>query len=172
MTNDPWTRFWSRVRIGDGCWLWMGHVSKRHGYGKTSVDDRTRQAHRVAWALERGPIPEGLCVLHRCDNRRCVRPGHLFLGTKAENTADMVAKGRQARGDRHFARANPERLNPVRGERQWNARLNDTAVVEIRSRLRSGQTQQSVATRFGVSQSTIGRVARGVNWAHVRPSED
>jgi hypothetical protein len=74
------------------CWVWTKSTS--HGYGAFGIERRVHKAHRVAFQWMVGPIPEGLCVLHRCDNRPCVRPDHLFLGTRPDNTADMMAKGR------------------------------------------------------------------------------
>ena len=103
-----------------GCWLWSGSVS-HYGYGFFTMRAHgfdNKIAHRVAWQLYRGPIPEGIQVLHKCDVRGCVDPGHLFLGTNADNRADMVAKGRQSKGETH----GPAKLT----ERQALAILRDT----------------------------------------------
>ena len=103
-------RFFGKVirGQGDACWQWIGAAngpygdSRRGGYGVLAVPgvdprrNHMRLAHRVAWELMRGPVPPGLFVLHSCDNRRCVNPGHLFLGTARDNTRDMMSKGRHA----------------------------------------------------------------------------
>lgn len=91
----PEQRFWAKVNKTEGCWLWT--ASRTHeGYGMFSIQGRRHYAQRVAWMLTYGLIPEGMLVLHRCDNPPCCRPDHLFLGTHADNMADMATKGRHA----------------------------------------------------------------------------
>lgn len=124
-----------------GCWLWLGAV-KSNGYGNVVVNRRTVMAHRYSWERHHGPIPDGLYVLHRCDVRRCVRPDHLFLGTAAENTADMMRKGRQR--------------SPIR-------RLDDAVRAAIRAAALSGTRQHVLAEQHGIAQSTVSNIVRGVH---------
>jgi hypothetical protein len=92
--------FWTQVHFGPSCWEWMGRI-ERTGYGRLRFNSEMYSAHRAAWVLENGAIPDGIMVMHRCDNRKCVRPDHLFLGTHADNMKDMTDKGRQAKGIDH-----------------------------------------------------------------------
>lgn len=90
---DPLEGFWARVNKSDDCWAWTG-TTMGMGHGRYRWQGEERLAHVVSWIIEHGVDPRPLCVLHHCDNPPCVRPSHLFLGTRADNTADMMSKGR------------------------------------------------------------------------------
>lgn len=111
--------FWDRKEIdSNGCWNWVG--SKRaHGYGQVYFNGKpARKAHRVAWELTNGKIPNNLCVLHRCDNSSCINPDHLFLGTQLENIQDMINKGRRRPDNIRlstFATCHPDKPNHAFG---------------------------------------------------------
>lgn len=173
-------RFESKVDRSGGasaCWLWLG-AGQRYGHVRVKRNGSwsTESAHRVAYELERGDIPAGLEVCHRCDNPKCVNPSHLFLGTRAENAADMVAKGRHAtgarcrqknpaRGDRNGSRLYPERL--ARGERNARSRLSESVVRDMRERYAAGTSQGALAREYGVMQSTVSKVVLRQAWRHV-----
>jgi hypothetical protein len=145
-------RFWEKVRVGDPdeCWPWLAGIEK-NGYGRISLGRRCEgriRAHRLAWTLSHGPITDGLYVLHRCDNPCCCNPAHLFLGTAAENSADMVRKNRQARG-----------------ERVATAKLTYQKAREIRRLYAAGQhSQRELARRFGVHQGAIWQILHHKIW--------
>lgn len=123
------------------------------GYGQIKVKGKTQNAHRVAYRYLVGEIPAGIHVLHRCDNRRCINPLHLFLGTHAENMQDKAAKGR---------------CGCAKGEASGSAKLTAAQVVEIRALAQNGFTQKAIGLRFGVSQVTVGDIAvRRKSWAHI-----
>src|SRR5215469_7066954 len=141
-------RFWSKVKIGksDECWEWQG-AKTRGGYGTffTGVQPRMERAHRMAYKLSFGS-PGALCVLHQCDNRTCVNPAHLFLGTIADNNADCRNKGRHARGMRHGRQS----------------RLTPEIVREIRSKyIKSRYGFKKLAKEYGLYTATIDKI---VNW--------
>lgn len=142
-------RFWAKVRKSSGCWEWTGHRNRGFSYGSIFVLGSLQYAHRVSWMLHNGPIPAGLSVLHRCDNRPCVRPDHLFLGTYADNARDMSIKGR-ARG--------------ATGERNHSARLRRDDLPEIRRLVASGLSQRETGRRFGVSHTAIQNVLNNKTW--------
>jgi HNH endonuclease len=148
-------RVWRHVYHTEGCWFWTGYRNA-DGYGAIArtVNGRTSNvgAHRAAYELTFGPIPAGLCVCHHCDNRLCVRPDHLFLGTVADNNADRDRKGRQ---------------RSLLGELAGASRLTLKQVMEIRS---STEGLRPLGRRFGVSPSTIARARYNVRWRHVPPA--
>jgi len=148
-------RFWPRVQRTETCWIWMGARTPLN-YGTINIGGRAGRnhyAHRVSWEIANGSILEGLCVLHRCDNPPCVNPAHLFLGTKKDNTRDMIVKGRG-------------RQPVLSGEKHPSAKLTGTMVQEIRSLHAAGHASQAaLAFRFGVSQAHVSKILCGANWA-------
>lgn len=138
--------------------MWTAYRNE-DGYGVCGYGPLLRKAHRVAWELTYGPIPERLCVCHRCDNPPCCNPAHLFLGTKADNAADRDAKGR---GYTPPPDAPPP---PVHfGEANVNAKLRREDVLKIREARANGATLREIARTFGVGKSTIFSVVRGHTW--------
>jgi hypothetical protein len=146
-------RFWDKVEKSDGCWNWTASCNGP-GYGQIRPGGCGNQllAHRVSWEIHHGPIPDGLCVLHDCDNPPCVNPAHLFLGTKGDNTRDMHAKGR-----------NPD----LRGELGPLAKLTEKQVLEIKMYLAQGVIHRIVAKHFGVGKTAIQKINAGVRWKHL-----
>lgn len=160
--------FWSKVAVTPGgrnsCWEWQGSRTAG-GYGNTGGHGYPHSlAHRVAWELARGPIPDGLWALHHCDNPPCCNPDHLYLGVHAENIRDRVTRDRTAAGEHHGSRTTPEAT--PRGDGHSNAKLTAADVRTIRA-LRGQVSEYQLAERFGVSRSTIGHVMQGTTWQHV-----
>lgn len=173
------SRFWSKVDKSGDCWNWTARTD-RHGYGKFRPDGGNISevgAHRVSWVIANGPIPNDRIVCHTCDNRLCVNPAHLWLGTPAENSADMARKGRvicgntpdtAARGDRHWSRTHPEEFAAAhRGERNPSARLNEDIVRSIRIAFAGGESQGSIGRRLGIPQPHVSRIVLRRSWPHV-----
>lgn len=148
-------RFWAKVaRSEHGCWEWTGCCNP-NGYGQLGFNHYPLLAHRVSYAIHYSD-PFGSCVLHHCDNRKCVRPDHLFLGTVADNNKDMLQKGR-ARGGR------------FPGEMAPSAILKAGQVLEIRRRFVPGRRGDGTAAarEFGVSVQCIHAVLRRRTWRHL-----
>lgn len=151
-------RFWLRVdRSGgpDACWPWTGAITSKWHYGCTQWQGRVLGAHKVAWVLTNGPVPDGLCVLHKCDNRPCCNPKHHFLGTKTDNMADCKAKKRH-----------------VHGERNFHAILTEKEVLQIRAEYRSDahgyrSNAAELAARYGVKVPSIKSVVKRRSWRHL-----
>ena len=165
-------RFWAKVVKSEGCWLWTAtRLSGKFAYGIFRIGSRNQTAHRVAWQLTYGPIPIGMCVLHRCDNPPCVNPQHLFLGTEADNVRDCENKGR---GNHPAGALNGKHTHPesrAHGERNGRAKLTGQNVEEIRCLYASGgHTHRSLARQFGVQRSTIYRLLNGMAWTGVASS--
>ena len=161
-------RFWAKVRKTASCWIWT--ASKRNkGYGAFAytrdgkmIHDR---AHRYSWEIHNRPIPDGLFVLHNCpggDNPACVNPAHLFLGTKAVNNADTIAKGRY-----NHSRLKGDQSNYPRGEKHPNARLTAEDIIGIRSARAGGESFGSISRRTGLSVGYVFRVVNRKVWEHV-----
>lgn len=142
---DPAVRFMKYVSKTETCWEWVGSKFPK-GYGQFQVDYKPGQAHRWAWIFFKGEIPVGLHVCHKCDNRSCVNPEHLFLGTNEDNHKDKVFKGRQAR---------------------WNtgggAKWDDTHALTVHTFYKIW-TSKSVADALGMSPTTVRDIARGKSW--------
>ncbi len=156
-------RFWEKVQKTDGCWNWTGCVSGPEGkYGGINILGKKQKAHRVSYELNVGPIPGGLCVLHKCDNPKCVRPDHLFLGTKKDNSQDCIKKGR-----RNF-QTNPNFGDRFRGNNSFVAKLTDARVIELRDRHKRGESYRGLARTEGVHHKTVRMAVTGKTWGHVK----
>lgn len=138
-------RFWAKVEKTDNCWEWIACRDK-DGYGSLTG----KRAHRISWELHFGKIPEGLCVLHSCDNRICVKPSHLFLGTRADNMKDMARKGRSCFG-----------------ERNRGAKLKTEDILAIKRALSLGESCASLGRQFGVRDTAINKIKLGHKWKHL-----
>ncbi len=159
--TPPQERFWACVTKTEDCWEW--HGPQDHGYGIVSVtdpDSTTRykniRANRFSWELHNGPIPDGLCVCHRCDNPPCCNPDHLFLGTDEDNAHDMWNKGRGVK------------LSPSIGVKNVNAKLKDEDIPKIRALLADhSMTQNEIAEVFHVTKKVIWQIRHRKTWTHV-----
>lgn len=147
-------RFFRKVEIipFHSCWEWTACLDMS-GYGQMNIGaKKSERAHRISWIIHNGKIPDLLCVLHKCDNRSCVNPDHLFLGTRQDNNADMMAKGRKV---------------TVKGAKHRLAKLIDSQVVEIRKKRAQGAKLTDLSETYGVSVSVISKICLKKTWAHI-----
>lgn len=148
-------RFLEKVTIKGpaDCWLWIGAISSNGRIGSFWLDGKNVNAHRAAYLLQTGPILNNLCVLHKCDVSLCMNPAHLFLGTQADNMADMDQKGR--------------RVNPI-GVNHGSNKLTEEQVNEIlRLRTQTKMTLKAIAKLFSVSDMTIHHITTNATWKHI-----
>lgn len=147
-------RFYSRITKGEGdkCWIWNRAIDGRE-YGVLVVKGNPRKAHRISWELNNGPVPEGMVVCHRCDNKRCVRPDHLFLGTQRDNILDCLNKGR--------------RVMPS-GENNCASKLTGNQVREIIQKIEHGEGACKLAREYGVTIGAIYPIKKGRTWKNIR----
>jgi hypothetical protein len=154
MAKSIEVRFWSKVTLGEGCWEWAAGCS-RAGYGSIGINTgktwKIVNSHRWMWEFVHGPIPDNLCVLHKCDNRKCVRPDHLFLGDRLDNANDMLAKGRKA---------------VFKGATNGRAKLTENDVLAIRAAY-TPRKGGALARFYGVTRTQISSVVTRKAWRHI-----
>lgn len=164
-------RFWDRVKIVDdatSCWEWQGG-RLRGGYGSVClVFGSTTQAHRLAWMLQKGDIPKGMFICHKCDNPPCVRIDHLFLGTRTDNMRDCANK------KRFMVQKHPD-MNPFnnpdfdrRGEGNGRAKVTEDQVREIRTLRANGVPQKVVAEHYMINVSSVAAIHLRTSWNHIQ----
>jgi len=132
------------------CWEWTRHITK-WGYGVVKVEGKAQLAHRISYLVFKGD-PIGMCVLHTCDNPKCINPDHLFLGTNSDNVKDKVSKNRQSK------------IGEYPGERHHSAKLTNKDVLFIREKTLS---QTKLARMFETTQPNISLIQNRVNWTHI-----
>lgn len=168
--NKDKIRFNRKYKKTKGCWNWIAAIDSG-GYGMFRASGISRRAHRLMWIIKNGPIKDGLLVCHKCDNRRCVNPKHLFLGTCKENIQDMWRKGRASFANRATGLRNGKYTKPEktpRGEQNGLAKLTTSDVLAIRAVYKPGFiSMYDLAKRYGVDPGNINCILKRKTWAHV-----
>lgn len=144
-------RLLSKIQVVDGHWIWTKCTNRPGGYGLIKVDGIMELAHRVSWRVFRGPIPDGIKVLHECDLPLCINPDCLFLGTLSDNTQDMLSKGRNT---------------PTRGEANARSKLTNDQVIRLRE-LSTSRSAIELAEAFSISKRQVGRIVHNEHWVGV-----
>ena len=153
--EDRTGEFWSRVKVVGDCWEWQGTICS-NGYGSTHLFKHwTRWAHRVSYLLSKGDIPPGKEILHSCDNRRCINPEHLSVGTRKQNMLEASKRGKLTHWDR------------PRGELNASSVYTEALIREAYLRVKSGQPQERVISELGITKVTLKRVIKGKSWKHL-----
>jgi hypothetical protein len=142
-------RLLAKLDRADDCWPFKGARSAR-GYGRFAFAGKNRLAHRVAYELLCGPVPDGAVIMHSCDNPPCCNPAHLRIGTQSDNVADMRSKGRE--------------VHAPKGEYHWAAKISAAQAKAIRAALLSGQRKVALARQYGLSRRAISHIAQGRSW--------
>lgn len=156
-------RFWSKVKKTSECWLWLGSKSD-FGHGQVRINGELFRAHRVSWLWANGTIPDGKCVLHKCDVPNCVNPDHLFLGTKADNTQDMMAKNRHKFTNHYGESSGTSKLSKAQVTEIRKLFINSGGILGKGKYRRGALSQKKLGEMFGVSQVQIGNILRGDQW--------
>lgn len=150
-------RFWSKVAKGNSaeCWDWIGNLYK-DGYGQVMINKTSRRAHRISYELTVGPIPAGMVIMHKCDNRKCVNPNHLCLGTQKENIHDMIAKGRKA---------------PIYRQGSLNGRAtiaeDDIRYIRAVAVKGRGGNVQMLAEKYSITTTQVLSILSKKSWSHI-----
>lgn len=148
--NNQLKRFWDKVLKTESCWNWTRTKVHNREYGQISFRCKKYLTHRFSWMIHNGAIPDGKIVCHKCDNESCVNPSHLFLGTNMENTADMLSKGREKRGEAHKS-----------------SKLNNGQILKIRAEFKIPKSIAQIARDFEIGETTVRNIVRRWTWTHI-----